>query len=386
MRRKITFKSFTSIGIISLVLLMAMLASMVGCGGTAETVTTTKTEVETATETEVIEPITLVFTSHDPGHGKYAADFFKPWFDEIEKRTGGRVKIEAHFDGELVGMMEAFDAVKKGTVDIANFMTTSMVGRFPMTSVWNIGAYDILNYHSGRVLWELFNKYPEMQAEFSGTKVLHIGTLYFTGFGTAKKPVRTLEDCEGVKFITVSEVAGYRGELLGWVPTDLPPQDVFSALQTGVIDGVGGHLMSLRDWGWGEPISYVTMIRNCASAPVFATVMNIDKWNSLPADVQKIMEDMIPELLDNFDEVEIKTFRELYANPTPELEGIEYIYLSPEEMARWVEADEPRIEWYIGMLEDQGLPGRQFVEEFLELDSKNSVPLSEEALATAPYS
>lgn len=367
--------------IVLLVFAVIMTTFLSACGLDEETTSTPATS-----STTPVQPITLVFTSHENAHGSYATDFFAWWFAEIEKRTGGRVKIEAHFGGELVGMMDAFDAVKKGTVDIANFMPTSLAGRFPMTSVSNLGAYDIINYSSGRIWWELFEKYPEMQAEYSGTKVLHAGTLHFTGFGTSTKPVRTLEDCEGVKFITVSEVAGYRGELLGWVPTGLPPQDVYTGLQTGVVDGVGGHLKSLRDWKWGEPIKYVTMIRNYASAPVFATVMNIDKWNSLPADIQKIMEDMIPELIDKFDDLEIETHRDLYANPSPELEGIEYIYLSPEEMARWVKADEPRIEWYIGVLEDQGLPGRQLVEEYLELEKKYSVPLNEETLNTAPYS
>ena len=78
------------------------------------------------------KPITLVLTTHEAPGGTYQKGFYDPWIAEMEKRTNGKIKIEAHFGGELVGLPDAYDAARKGSVDIANFLTQMVVGKFPM--------------------------------------------------------------------------------------------------------------------------------------------------------------------------------------------------------------------------------------------------------------
>ena len=99
--------------------------------------------------------------------------------------------------------------------------------------------------------------------------------------------------------------------------------------------------------------------------------MNLKTWNSLPADIQKIMEDMIPENIEGYDEVNNRIITDRLSTVKEEF-GIDIIRPSKEELARWVEACKPVREEYIKFLEDKGLPGKEFMAEFLRLEEKYS--------------
>ena len=80
--------------IMALVVVVSLMVSMVSCG---------------ESEPETTEPTTLVFACFEPDRGLMYDKFWKPWLDEVEKRTGGMVKIEAHFNGELAAPPDAWD-------------------------------------------------------------------------------------------------------------------------------------------------------------------------------------------------------------------------------------------------------------------------------------
>ena len=71
------------------------------------------TKQSSTTTSPASQPIKLVFSTHESNTGLYYTRFWKPWIDEIEKRTNGKVKIEAHFNGELAGPPDAWDVLVK---------------------------------------------------------------------------------------------------------------------------------------------------------------------------------------------------------------------------------------------------------------------------------
>ena len=78
---------------------------------------------------EAKDPITLVFTSHNSGSGFWKTNVIEPYFIELEKRTNGRVKVEQHWNGELVNLMDAYDAMVKGVVDLAEYFPSMLQGK-----------------------------------------------------------------------------------------------------------------------------------------------------------------------------------------------------------------------------------------------------------------
>ena len=100
----------------------------------------------------------------------------------------------------------------------------------------------------------------------------------------------------------------------------------------------------------------------------FYVAMNLDKWNSLPADIKKIVEtinrEWIPKHGKAWDDSD-KAGREFTLS-----KGHEIIPLSKEESARWARTVRPVIDTYIKKTEEKGLPGKAYVDTLKALVKK----------------
>jgi TRAP-type C4-dicarboxylate transport system substrate-binding protein len=139
------------------------------------------------------------------------------------------------------------------------------------------------------------------------------------------------------------------------------------SLEKGIIDGTPTPLYLLEDWKTGEVCPYVSLV--CTSTPGFAVAMNLNTFNSLPADIQKTMVDMGEYLVDLLDDVQYGVDNERYDRAI-DIFGTEFIEIPKEELARWVEADKPVLDTFVAELEAKGMPGTQLKEEFQKLEKK----------------
>ena len=128
----------------------------------------------------------------------------------------------------------------------------------------------------------------------------------------------------------------------------------------------------LWSFGWGELIKYMTdfVFERCP----FFCVMNLEVWNSLPQDIQRAIDEVsgdyqVEKICRKYQIVQ----KDRMARASQEF-GIEVYQLPPEEMERWLEAYEPVWDIFIADLEDKGLPGKEFFEEYLRLHHKYSAP------------
>ena len=351
--------------LIILIAIIVISSFLAGCGESAiETETVTKTE----TATETAEPITLVFQSMDPEDSAWGRVLI-PWFAELEEVSGGRVKVEAHWNGELVPMPEIYDAVVKGTLDFAQHLTSMPAGRFPMDEIGSFTSYDVTCHRLGRVFWELHEMFPEMGEPYNDTKLIWVGATFPNPLCTTEKygPVTTLEDNQGLKEGAYGEWMAKRGTALGRTPVSLQPAETYSAFEKGVADGMQCSIFLLKSAKFGEVLPYITLMNGTIGA--WTLVMNLDTWNSLPADVQQYIDNSGEELVDAMD-IEclraLKVAKETY----PAEFGSEFIEISEGEFARWAEADKAVFDEFIASLEAQGLPGTELVEEFQRLEEK----------------
>jgi TRAP-type C4-dicarboxylate transport system substrate-binding protein len=175
-----------------------------------------------------------------------------------------------------------------------------------------------------------------------------VHVLYFSATGpniiyTSKKPVRTLEDLKGLKLRGIGMIADTI-KALGASPLPLEMVDVYEAFHRGVIDGAMMPIETLKGWKIGEIARYLTASWMVGSTYTFYAVMNKEKWNSLPADIKKI-----------FDEVSME-FKNRHAVAWNEidLEGVQFfnqqggqiIQLSDAEAEKWKKAVEPMVTDY----------------------------------------
>ncbi|MBN2062977.1 MAG: TRAP transporter substrate-binding protein DctP [Deltaproteobacteria bacterium] len=316
------------------------------------------------------KPITLIFTSHNSGSGFWKTNCIEPYFIELEKRTNGRVKVEQHWNGELVSLIDAYDALIKGSVDLAEYFPSMLQGRFPMDDVVVFTPYDTLCFRPGRVLHELGQEFPQMLEPYSDARLLWREPGGSYGIVTTKKQIRTLEGSKGMKIGPVGKWSSKVIEALGWVPTPVPPEDSTSALQTGVQEGTGISMYLLWEFGWGPIMKYMTLPTHCDEMLVNCS-LNLDVWNKLPKDIQDIMNGMTDWIIDLQDKAVLTNLHESLPKAETEF-GIVTYWLPPEEVAKFTAATQSVQQEFISDLESQGLPGKKLVDRFLELNKKYS--------------
>jgi TRAP-type C4-dicarboxylate transport system substrate-binding protein len=352
---------------VSLVLLMAFAAA---CGEPAPTTTTTTAPAPTTT-TPPFEPITLVFSSHDPKEGSWS-ETYQPFFDAIETRTNGGIIIEDHWSAELVGFMESYDACRAGDVDMVHFLPTLFPNYFPMEDIQALTKFDVKCLARSQQATELHSLFPEMDQAYtdSGTKLLFkVGTFPNYSCMTEGNAIRTFDDCAGKKYLTTGKWDSEYWIALGMTPVSLMPEESYSALQTGVVDGCTLTMPSLFDFGWGEVATQIcdTNVRPA----IWACAMNLDKWNSLPAEYQQIIIEESAKIPAIQDQIQLRMDQELIQTAIDQF-GSEFITLPLAELVKFNEATESVREAFVAEMNSLGFPGQELLDKSLELEQKYS--------------
>ena len=140
------------------------------------------------------------------------------WAKEVEKRTGGKVKVQTFPGGTLLAAKNILDGVISGLADIGNFAMSYQPGRFPVSEVVDLP----LGFTSAKVasltLYDLVEKYQPK--EFEKVKILTLFTCPPADFMTSK-PVRTLKDLKGME-LRVSGTGADVVKNLGGIPIATP--------------------------------------------------------------------------------------------------------------------------------------------------------------------
>jgi len=279
-----------------------------------------------------------------PTHAQAVAamDFAK----EIEKRTGGKVEVTTFPGGTLTKAPQVYDGVVTGITDLGNSCFAYTRGRFPVTAVLDLP----MGYPNGKVATAVSNAFIQATTpdELKDVKVLYVHA-HGPGLLHTKKPVRTLEDLKGMK-IRATGLSAKVVEALGGVPVAMPQGDTYEALQKGVVEGTFGPIEALKGWKQAEVVKYTTDCFSVGYTTAMFVVMNLNKWNALPDDVKKTIEDVSAEWAVVHGAAWDKADEEGRAY-TLGL-GNEIIPLSGEESARWRKAVEPVIAEYAASTPD----------------------------------
>lgn len=215
----------------------------------------------------------------------------------------------------------------------------------------------------------LYNKFPEVRAEYPGVRVLWLDTSPTCRIETVKKPINTLEDLKGLKIRVTGVTAVETAKALGYTPVTMPMGDVYLALERGVLDGTAIPVEVLVSRKWAEVLKHVVGNTDLGH-DAFAVVINIDTWKKLPLDVQKVINELSGQWASDFTGKEWDKFEVEAEKITKAKYGVKYTYLSKEELARWNKLLKPVKDKYAESLEAKGLPGRKVLEEALRLSEK----------------
>jgi TRAP-type C4-dicarboxylate transport system substrate-binding protein len=307
---------------------------------------------------QAADPIKLNYSIFFPAPHKNTV-LATEWAQEVEKRTNGAVKITIFPGGTLTPADKCYDGVVKGISDIGFSVLAYTRGKFPLTEVSDLP----LGIKSGAVATRVINEYYKKfkPSEFDEVKVMYLHG-HGPGILHSKKTVNTLDDLKGMK-IRCTGMAAKIVTALGGVPVAMPMGETYDALSRGVVDGSMAPQESLQGWKWGEVVKYTIENFGSSYSTGFFVVMNKDKWNSLPPDVQKVIEAVNVEWIEKtgkvWDEID-KEGREFTL-----ARGNKIIGLSKEEDEKWAKQVRPILDEYVANMKSKNLPGEEALKFYL---------------------
>lgn len=274
-----------------------------------------------------------------------------PWIKRVEELSGGRLAIQFFNPNTIAPAREVYSSVVAGSVDITGSPCHFVRGKFPLS-----GAIQLPLIFNGAeagslTTWEIYQRYPEWRDEYKDVKLLWQWTSALFELHTKKKLVRTLEDLEGMKMIAWNPSIRRIIKALGANPVEVTPHDTYLALERGMADGVMCPLAPMKSFKITDAAKYHTIVD--IMCDVFYGAMNRDKWESLPPDLQRILEDttgvkMAQICGKTLDEGAIRDASWMKG------EGHTFYVLPPAEKKRWQEKVKGLHEEWIEMTEKEG--------------------------------
>lgn len=305
-------------------------------------------------------PIELKMAHFNPAQGTIH-DIAKAGADWIEKRFPGRVKVTIYPAQTLVPGPASYESTIRGVCDIAACVVPGWTpGRFPKTEVIDMAPNIPSSLEATVFYWDFYKKF--LLDEWSEVKVLAFLVQPAQTIHTKKKPIRTMDDLKGEKIRTYG-IGKNIVAAFGGLPVTMPIPEAYEALRTGVVSGIMVHFSEMK-WSHFIDVTYYHTDTDVLASPFFH-IMNLKKYNSLPEDIKKALDEELPAYWNR----EAGKIWDRYEEDGKELvrktSGHELILLSPEEKAKWRERAMSINGPWAAALEAKGLPGKKLVDEKL---------------------
>ena len=309
------------------------------------------------------KPIKLVFHNiHD--HGIEITDM---WMKAVETRTNGRVHFTKR-SGEDLKAITVADVVRDvpamgGHYYLLDLIQTPFI--FPNSTV------------GSKVIAQLYAEFSELRNELSDVKVvgLGIGALMAIFSSRAWGPIRTLEDFKDARVRSLQPIDGVF-EAFGAKPQHVDFLQISQLLETGELDAAVLGILPAKMFKLAERAApYCTFVetRSITMHPM-RTFMRWSAWNSLPPDIQKIIEEIGPAGGDCWFAIQSGRDADDHLREAMEYlrENGELIKIPRGELQRWQQLIQPLRDSAISTVEAKGLPGGKFFNRMIELVEKYS--------------
>ncbi|MEZ5870922.1 MAG: TRAP transporter substrate-binding protein [Nitratireductor sp.] len=317
------------------------------------------------------QEVTLKLHQFLPAQANVPKHVLEPWMKSVMDASGGKLKIDMYSAMALGGKPpELIDQVKDGVVDIAWTVVGYTPGRFPRTEVFELPFMMTNGEATSKAYWDMFESDMKDQDfkdyHIIGTWVHGPGVIHAKGDGVQK-----LEDMKGKKLRGPSRMTNALLKELGSEPIGLPVPGIPEALSKGVIDGtvipweVTGalkvaELTNTHTEFVGDKAIYTV---------TFVLAMNKQKYDSLPDDLKKALDDNSGATFSAFAG---KTMQE-YDAPSRQIavdRGNKIVEISGDELARWKGAAQPVIDGWIKEMDGKGVNGKELYDRANELIAK----------------
>lgn len=214
------------------------------------------------------------------------AGMIKPWADNVNKATEGRVRVEILAKG-LGHPKVHFDLARDGQADVTYSVHGYTPGRFPLTKAVEFPFLADNAESLSVAYWRIHEKYLDKANEHEGVKLLGVFTHGPGVIHTAKKDIKSVADMKGLKYRVGGGIVADVAKALDTVPLLKPASQNYELLSNGVADGTLLPLESIKSFKLIKLVPHTTIIPGGLYNVSFFLVMNQKKFDALPPEDQK---------------------------------------------------------------------------------------------------
>jgi TRAP-type transport system periplasmic protein len=297
----------------------------------------------------------IKFTTWHPPLSREVKTVWIPMLEELKKRSNGRITYTLYAGGALGSGPEHYDIVAKGLSDMGYFTATWTPGRFPLSDVLSVATWvdgKDVGTDIGNAMYEKM-----LKREFPGVKMIELNGC-IQSFLWTTKPVRSLEDCKGLRIRSPGGQQTNYIKALGAEPVFMPLVDVYLAMETGTIDGLVTCAPSLLAFKLYEVAKHGTIATfGCVTEGV---IMNEKSWKNTPDDLKPIIMDVCKNPFRTTGGLN----RDAYKTMVKEIrdKGVDLFRLPDAEQARWFKGFQEETKKWVAGLEGKGLPAKEAVQ------------------------
>ncbi|MEY8828771.1 TRAP transporter substrate-binding protein [Sedimentitalea sp. XS_ASV28] len=308
------------------------------------------------------QEVTLKLHQFLPAQANVPTLILDVWADKIEADSDGRIKIDRYPSMQLGGRPpELMDQAVDGVADIVWTVVGYTPGRFPGTEVFELPFMMTNARAASRAYWEMFEKHWK-DTDFKDVHILG-AWVHGPGMFHTKEPITTPEDLRGMKIRGGSRSVNSLLSELGATPVGMPVPAIPEGLSKGVIDG------TTIPWEVTPALKVPELVKNHTEFTgnalyvlPFVLAMNKDKYESLPDDLKKVIDDNSG--------LEFSVFaggtQADADGPARQIAvdlGNNIITLDAEQTAVWKEASQPIYDQWVADMDSKGIDGQALIDE-----------------------
>lgn len=283
----------------ALALAMVMALSMTACGSSASSSTAAPASgsaaASTAGDGKAYDSLKLKLSYATSDTGMDGIDAIK--FEElIEERSGGAIQVDRFPNCQLSGgdmvkhveMMVSGGAFEMAIISQNSFSTLDngfYASSIPFTFGSYQDAYDKIDSTGGEYVTALYDKLGIVYLSTCSNGIMQ--------FANNKNEVKTPSDMKNLKMRTYGDLQMSLMRDMGADPTQLSFSELYSALQTGAVDGNMNGYQTLYSGSLHEVQKYITEVNVTWAA--YDMLYNKANWEKLSADTQELIRECAKE-------------------------------------------------------------------------------------------
>ena len=244
---------------------------------------------------ETYEPVNIIYSANrNENADKATLDYMAA----ITEASGGAVTFDINLNSSLIANAnDVPESLTVGIADMSLLTINNFPGLFPL--LYGLVTMPMLTYSPEakmQIYDDMFAAHPELDAEIEAAGLKRLGWTIAGSEGMIiklGKEYQTIDDLKGKKIWAASDIVSNMLVDIGAIPTTVAFTDAYTSLEKSVIDGAINAPAAVAAMGWHNVCDNWVPIGTATGVSFF--VMSLDKWNSLPENVQQLFVEFEPE-------------------------------------------------------------------------------------------